>query len=493
MGVSRVAPMAPGTLIREYRIEKVIGQGGFGTTYLVSDLSLEKQFALKEYTPHHFVLRKKGNKIEVREKRFSEYFSRGLRDFLQEARRLARFSHPNIVRVSRFFEANGTAYVLTDLETGGSLRDVLNSRRTSFVEMEIRALLIPICSGVSQMHDEGLIHGDIKPDNILIRQNGEPVLIDFGASVEIVPESEQPAEIVATPAYAPPEQLSDDGPRGPWIDVFALAATVYEFMSGKPPIWAPRGSGFDPLIPVSASAELADEMIVIPVERVAREHYSTQLMLVIDRCLQPDYRARPRSIAELLRALSEPGDLDAASAVVDISGKMLQHFANWANPNDGLYADEFAMFIVSFPILDFAWRLGAQTTIQKAFERVATCNPSVLALRYQQDMIARGFRSQKGGIDLATLVARADAYAAAYMVDRKEEKWTYARTRMQLVKHCLAPTAPNDAESFSNLMEDVIDRARGRVKKAVRSALTPYYWVKTNSGWERKVKEEKGV
>ena len=475
----------------DYMIDRVIGQGGFGTTYLVTDITLHKKFALKEYTPHQIVVRSSKNQIRVQDPALAHHLKRGIKEFLQEARRLAKFYHPNIVRAVRFFETNNTAYLVTDFAEGGSLRELLNSRGDAWTEDEIRALLLPICSGVENMHEEGLVHGDIKPDNIVFGKSGEPVLIDLGASMEYQRESGNGVDMIATPAYAPPEQLSSTGPRGPWIDVFAIAATMYELMSGQPPVWSQRGTRYDPLVPASICDSVAHEARVTPLANTAHKCYSTQLVMVVDRCLEPDYLVRPRSIDELIRALSHPKDIDIAQAAADISEKMLQHFFNWAKPNDGLYADEFAMFIVAFPVLDFTWRLGSQISMKKAFERFAAgTEPLALVERYKSTIVSRGFRSLKGTNTSFPLDARADEYAAAYALDRQEIECTYSLTRRQLVFNCIAPTSSDDEQGFNELMEELIDRARYRVKKVVRAAFTPYYWVMTPSGWERRIKED---
>jgi len=489
--MSTVVPISSGTLIIDYVVEQVIGQGGFGTVYLVTDTTLQKKFALKEYTPHNLVVRSSGNRIKVQDPAKAHEFKRGIKAFLREARRLAKFSHPNIIRVVRFFETNNTAYLVTDIAEGGSLRELLNSHQDAWTENEIRNLLLPICSGVANMHDEGLIHGDIKPDNIVIGKSGEPILIDMGASLELDQVSDNDVGMIATPAYAPPEQLSNNGPRGPWLDVFAIAATLYEVMSGQPPRWARRGSQYDPLVPASASDSVANEIRAIPLADVAHKCYSTQLMMVVDRCLESDYRARPHSIDGLIRALLHPNDLDTAPAAIDISEKMLQHFLNFAKPNDDLFADELAMFIVTFPVLDFAWRLGGEIPVTKALEKLSADTESLALVEcYKRTIVGHGFSSLRDASTSFRLGARADEYAASYELDRQEDRWTYSLTRRQLVLNCLAPKAGDDVQGFSELMEVVINRARSRVKKVVRAALTPYYWIMTSSGWERKIRQD---
>lgn len=488
--IPNVTPLPPSTQVDEYRIERTIGQGGFGTTYLALDTTLCKKFALKEYTPHHLVFRHERNCLQVRDPALHDVFERGLAEYLVEARRLAKFSHPNIVRVSRFFQDNGTAYLLTDFEEGGSLRELLRSHEEVWTEDEIRSLLLPICAGIETMHEKGLIHGDIKPDNIVIRLSGDPVLIDLGASMEYGSHSNDRTEVVATPAYAPPEWLFRKSQRGPWVDLYSVAATMYELMSGKPPIWIRRGHQFDPGIPVSASAVVADEIIVKPVADVARNHYSTQLMMVIDRCLEADYTARPHSISEFIRALSFPEDLDISDAVSDISWKMLQHFSNWAKPNDGLFVEEFAMFIACFPAIDFSWRLSDPSPKEKTFDRIAAeIDLTKLSDDHKETLVERGFCSLRSEGKRVSLEARVNEYVAAYRLDRRETNWTYSLLLEHVVQNCLASTAQEDINGFSELMEGVIDRARGRVKKVVRKAFTPYYWTMTHSGWARQVKD----
>jgi serine/threonine protein kinase len=485
-----LAPLPLGTTIGGYRIERVLGRGGFGITYLATDPVLAKSFALKEYAPEELLVRTAKHELEPRDQKCRGRFSAGLHSFREEGRRLARFSHKNIVRVSRFFEANGSAYLVMDFEAGGSLRSLLETRVPPWPEADIRALLLPICAGVAALHEVGVVHGDLKPENIVLRSDGEPVVIDFGACLELAtPMDEQ--HVFATPGYAPPEQAAGVGPYGPWIDVFALAATVYELMVGERPRWVRRGFGFDPAIPAGASAHAALEWRIPAAADMVREPYSTQLMLVLDRCLELDYRARPASASALSQALSYAGGIDTANSIEDIARKMVVHFANWAKPNDGLYTDEFAMFCAAFPIMDFAWRLSTDVVTKQVMgvlidERRAL----TFAQELEKNLQERGFPSRRSCVDFLTLCERSDAYAAAYRADRRQQTWTYGLLRQEAAKHCLAAHAMTDAASFGELMENVIDRARGRVKKVVQKALTPYYWIHTDAGWEKRLKDD---
>jgi serine/threonine protein kinase len=400
---------------------------------------------------------------------------RGLKGFLEEARHLSQFSHANIVAVARFLETNGTGYLVMEYERGGTLRSLMRSRKGGFGEEEVRAVLLPLCAGLSALHAENLLHRDIKPDNILIRESGDPVLIDFGATVDLEYMEGDDWIIVATPGYAPPEQFSREAPHGPWIDIYAIGATIYEMISG---------------VRLAPFPERLRGQEVGSAAAVARGNYSTALLSLVDRCIDLDYRVRPASLSELtLHLLSDEQKL-IEQVVTDVSRKAIRHFANFARPNEGLFADEFAAFILSFTIIDLAWRFGTRLPTKEMADRVSQYVEKTTLDLCAADLANAGFTNNRGRLTRALLLQRLDEYAAAYLLDRQAEDWKYELLRRQATKNSLFPKAQGDALGFSSLIENVIDRARGRVKKAVEKALLPYAWVQTPSGWERILRDQ---
>ncbi|MFV1997051.1 MAG: protein kinase [Acidiferrobacterales bacterium] len=223
-----------GYKLSDYLIEKVLGRGGFGITYLARDTQLSSMVAIKEFFPRSVATR--GDEYTIRPfTDGAEDFRWGLQEFLKEARALAKFKHNHIVRVLRFVEANGTAYMVMEYEEGESLDGYLKRSGGYLNEHMLLSVFIPVLNGLQAVHDAGLLHLDIKPDNIYLRANGKPMLIDFGSSRQAKGGSESDGKIALTPAYSAIEQYPAIGDTGPWTDVFSMGATLYRCVTGGPP------------------------------------------------------------------------------------------------------------------------------------------------------------------------------------------------------------------------------------------------------------------
>ncbi len=227
--------LAPGYDIMWYTIEKTLGQGGFGITYLARDNNLDKTVAIKEYLPVSFAYRHQDFTVKPITGAHGEDFSWGLKNFLNEARTLAKFSHSNIVRVSSFFELNNTAYMVMEYERGENLA-ALFKRNEPRDQRFFESVFFPIFSGLDEIHRMGFIHRDIKPANIYIREDQSPVLLDFGSARETIQQSTGEMTTLVSQGYTPLEQYSANyGEQGPWTDIYALAATMYEGITGSRP------------------------------------------------------------------------------------------------------------------------------------------------------------------------------------------------------------------------------------------------------------------
>jgi len=440
-----ITPIASGTIINEYQIIKCLGQGGFGTTYYCMDNYLKRVCVIKEYTPQRNAFRKQNPLIQPINK---TKFDAGLHDFIKEAQHLALFSHPNIVRINRFFVANGTGYFVMDFESGKSLRDIINNRKSGLEESEIETILIPLCDGLLQLHKKSLLHRDIKPDNIIIRVDGTPLLIDFGAIGNLNALRPEDYRIYFTPHYAPIEQFNPSIPQGPWMDIYALGATLYELIAGYPP---------------QSALDRAMKDNMTPITEIGRGNYSTKMLELIDRSLSVDYLLRPESIAEFLRFFKFDKYESLRNIIHSISLKAIHHFMNWAKPNQGLIVEEFVSFITGFSILDLTWRLGKGKLFDKdLFDKII--DQKILG-DYLTEMINSGYSTRGKIINMITVKARLEEYAATYLLDREEENWTYFLTRKQCAKNCISEEFSDDKEGFMDLLEDVIDRYRGRIKK----------------------------
>jgi serine/threonine protein kinase len=469
MQLNLVRPLAPVALVAEYRILKVLGQGGFGTTYLAEDLSLCKQFALKEFTPHHLVGRQGSHLVVHSATDLEGLYAKSLKQFLSEGQHLGRLSHPNVVHVSRYLEANNTGYLVMDFEKGRSLRSLICDRKASMTESEIRPIVRALADGLAQMHRRQLIHRDVKPDNIIIRDDGEPVLIDFGAAVDFGGATSDYFDVVVTPGYAPPEQYDPRGRQGAWTDIYAFGATLYELVGGEPPPPVRRG----------VRAEMP------PAAILGAGRFSTQLLMLIDKCLEPEIAARPQSLDQFLALLSSPGDKFIRATCGNTSLKMIQHFMNWWKPIDSVYTDEFVTFVVHFPMIDLSWRIGHALMTRDAVNALIEALDPRYPDHFEREMIERGFKARCGKLTHSLVLARIDEYSAAYLLDRQEPEWDYRRLCEQAARNCLTPTATHEREVFISLLRDVIDRARNRVKKSVRKEWEPYKFIWTEGGWER--------
>jgi serine/threonine protein kinase/HAMP domain-containing protein len=277
-----------GFRLMEYRIDAVLGQGGFGITYLATDVNLNSKFAIKEYLPEDFAKRSTDRTVSAKTLDDTEMYTAGLENFLIEARTLATFKHPNIVRVARFFEQHNTAYMVLEYERGQSLK-VWRKNHPDTPEADLLNLLFPLLDGLSVMHENGFLHRDIKPDNIYVRdEDGSLVLLDFGAASQTALGSAA-AVGVFTPGYGPIEQCQGTDNQGPWTDIYAMGATLFWFITGKKPVDSLQRAGrVDPL-------PLAEETCL--------GRYSPEFLKAIDWSLRVDPTQRPQSVAEFRTAL----------------------------------------------------------------------------------------------------------------------------------------------------------------------------------------------
>jgi hypothetical protein len=245
-----------GTRLGEFELVGVVGVGGFGIVYLAQDHSLQRRVALKEYMPSALAARRGVHTVVVKSERHRDTFEAGLKSFINEARLLAQFDHPSLVKVYRFWEANGTAYMVMPFYEGPTLKDHLQQLGAPPDEAWLRRLLSPLTEALDVIHRQHCYHRDIAPDNILLLAgSGRPLLLDFGAARRVIGDMTQALTVILKPGYAPLEQYAETPHmrQGPWTDVYALAAVVHYAITGKtPPVSVGRIVG-DSYAPLAAS------------------------------------------------------------------------------------------------------------------------------------------------------------------------------------------------------------------------------------------------
>jgi len=281
-----------GALLHEYRVESVLGRGSFGITYLATDTLLAEQVAIKEYLPSDLAARFSDKTVGPKSEDDQENFQRGLEAYLNEARIIARFRHQNIVQVRRYFEQNGTGYIVFNKEEGLPLDKWL--AKGLLPAEQTRQILLGTLAGLAVVHEAGVLHRDIKPSNIIMRPDGSPVLIDFGAARVSTQDN---LTTIMSPAYAPPEQYGEGGTQGYWTDFYALGATLYQCVTGERPA--------DSLYRLQQS--LAKKDPLIPAERAGVGRYDGRFLRLIDWMLRLKETERPQSVADIRKYL-EAGD-----------------------------------------------------------------------------------------------------------------------------------------------------------------------------------------
>ena len=278
-----------------YVVESIIGAGGFGITYLARHEALGKPYAIKEHFPRQFAFRD-GQSATVKPSD-APTFRWTLDRFLQEGRSLARCRHPSIVGVADVFEAYGTAYMVLEFEDGHSLGRWLEHLGRPPTQDEIDNILVPLLDALAYLHSHDMLHRDIAPDNIMIRRNGKPCLIDFGAARQAIAERSQVMSAIVKAGYSPPEQYTTAGrAQGPWTDIYALSGTVYRALTGNRPVEATERQIEDELLPIA-------EAIQYP------EDYRPEFLEAIDAGLRLRPSERPQSVAQWHDMLALPGSV----------------------------------------------------------------------------------------------------------------------------------------------------------------------------------------
>jgi len=304
------------TEVGGFEIRSVLGAGGFGIVYLAYDRLLQRHVALKEYMPAAFALRTADGRVCPRAERDVEAFEIGLRSFVNEARLLAQFDAPSLLKVYRFWEADGTAYMVMPYYRGPTLKQALAQAGAPMDEAALRRLLADLLDALALLHAQQCYHRDIAPDNILMADGRQPVLLDFGAARSAIGDMTQAFTAIFKQAYAPVEQIGGYASmrQGAWTDLFALASVIHFAIDGQPP-------------PPSIGRLLNDTYVPLAQRYAGR--YGHAFLAAIDGALAVKPQDRPQSVDEM-RALLDGADAVPAPAAAPLATSFATSFATSA-------------------------------------------------------------------------------------------------------------------------------------------------------------------
>ncbi|MDI3382268.1 serine/threonine-protein kinase [Xenophilus aerolatus] len=278
-----------GSRMAEFEITHLIGQGGFGAVYEAWDHTLERTVAIKEYLPASLSTRAHDGTVSPLSEKHKETFDLGMRSFINEARLLAQFDHPSLLKVYRFWQERGTTYMVMPLYRGQTLRQALAATPAGVDEGWLMRIMDGVTQALAVMHNANCYHRDIAPDNIMLLEGtGRPVVLDFGAARRVITDKTQAITVILKPGYAPVEQYAEmpDMSQGAWTDVYALAAVMHVAVCGRAP-------------PPSVARLISDSYVPLAGNEVLRQRYSVRLLEAIDHGLQVRPEARPQSMGEL--------------------------------------------------------------------------------------------------------------------------------------------------------------------------------------------------
>ena len=295
-----------GTVLNgRYLIGRVLGQGGFGITYLAWDQKLGARVAVKEYMPGEMAARVDGTTVSVMSEARTEDFSYGKERFSEEARTLAKFmGQPNIAGVTDYFDENDTSYFVMDYIEGISFKTYIANQGGKVSVEEALDVMIPVLRALTAVHGEGFIHRDVTPDNIYITKDGNVKLLDFGSARYSIGDKSKSLDVILKVGYAPKEQYTRRGRQGPYTDVYSCAACLYAAITG--------------FLPPESLARLEQDTLVPPSEAGVEIPLYLERAILKGLAVQPDDRFQ--TAGEFLEALEN-------QQVVELPGEQNENLA----------------------------------------------------------------------------------------------------------------------------------------------------------------------
>jgi serine/threonine protein kinase len=278
-----------GYKLEGYTLDRPISRGGFSIVYRAADPNGEI-VAVKEYLPAGLVLRTDGTRVQASSAENMTSFRYGMKCFFDEGKALATINHPNVVRVLNFFRANDTVYMVMRYERGRTLQQYIQAKQGMLPERFVRYVFTELLNGLRDVHAKRLLHLDIKPANIFIRNDGSPVLLDFGAARQILQATSTIQAPMYTPGFAAAEQYkeADSAQLGPWTDIYGVGASIY--------------ASFAAFAPQSSDSRATKDHY-IPAHRIWGDIYTRDLLDIVDWCLKMDPLERPQSVLQVQKLL----------------------------------------------------------------------------------------------------------------------------------------------------------------------------------------------
>ncbi|MFN7712188.1 MAG: serine/threonine protein kinase [Curvibacter sp.] len=318
--VAHLDALPPGTRLAEFELQDLLGVGGFGLVYRAYDTSLRRSVAIKEYMPSALAARPAGLVLLVRSSSDQASYQSGLQSFLAEARLLAQFDHPSLVKVYRYFEANNTAYMVMPLYSGITLKQARNQMASAPPEEWLRTVLWSVLQALELLHENNTLHRDVSPDNIFLQDSGPPVLLDLGAARRAINSKSGKLTAILKVNYAPIEQYAEAAglQQGPWSDLYALAAVVYGCLRNDPPQPSTTRVVHDSMPALSQVTDTLSDHFGLA--------YSEAFVETLSRAFRVQPGERPQSVSDFIQqmGLQVPAGLNKFDWRAELGGTLLQ-------------------------------------------------------------------------------------------------------------------------------------------------------------------------